>query len=76
MLTIGRVVIGFVIDCDEITPDADTAIVPPAVDVDGGFCSVFTSNTFIGMPPLVVVYAVVVPAVGLAHRNCCGLKLN
>lgn len=75
MLTIGRVVIGLDIDCDEITPDADTTV-PPDVDVAKCFCNVFTNNTFIGMPPFVVVYAVVVPDTDFAHKNCCGLKLN
>lgn len=72
----GRVVIELVIDWDEIMPDADTVTVPPAADVDGGFCSVFTNNTFIGIPPFVDVYAVVVPDADFAHKNCCGLKLN
>lgn len=41
-----------------------------------GFCSVFTSNTFIGTPLLVVVITVPVLPCGLAQMNCCGLKLN
>lgn len=69
MLTTGRVVIGLVIDCDEMMPDADTVTVPPDVEAVGGFCNVFTNNTFIGMPPFVVVYAVVVPDADFAHKN-------
>lgn len=71
MLTSGRVVSGLLIECVEIVPDDDTVTRPPDVDVDGAFCNVFTSNTFIGMPLLVAV-----PADDFAHRNCCGLKLN
>lgn len=47
------------------------------VDTPFGFCNVFTSKTFIGIPLLLVVFSTV-PLLpdGFAHMNCCGLKLN
>lgn len=46
-----------------------------ADDTPFGFCSVFTSNTFIGMPLLVVVRTVPVLPDGFVIMNC-GLKPN
>lgn len=52
--------------------DTDTVL---ADDTPFGF-NVFTSNTFIGIPLLVVVRTVPVLPDGFAIMNCCGLNPN